>query len=380
MNELRRIYAGTVRVLSSYTLACVIFLLLFLLTFFGTWEQRHSSLHDVQNKYFNSPIFVTEHGIPLPGAYLLLAVLFVNLVVGGMVRMRRTWSRVGIFTIHIGIALLLLSGLVEGLFSERGMLTVMEGESESEFLSPYDWDVSILEELPGGRERAYTIPWESFPDSAETAVFRADGLPFRVELSGFLRNSRPRAAPKGSDSTEGIVLAALAPAIEAEQNLPGITAALVTKDLRREALLWAVQQAPFVTTIDGRNWAVQLHQRGYALPFQLALRRFMHELHPGTGIPSSYSSDVTRIENNVAQDVHISMNEPMRYRGYTLYQTDWGPKDDPAPTRYWSVFEVVSNPADRGPLAALIVIAIGLLIQMIRKLFLYIDAEERSRA
>jgi len=381
VNKPRDLFAGTVRVLSSYTLAAVIFMLLFLLTLFGTLEQRHASLSDVRARYFDSPFFLTEYGIPLPGAYLLLCILFVNLAVGGMVRMRRTWSRVGIFAIHIGIALLLLSALVERFTLERGMLHIWEGASGDEFLSTEDWDVTILEQLPEGRERVYTIPYESLPAPGETAVFRAAGLPFDVELSGFLRNCVPRAAPHGSDSTEGFVFVPRAPATrEGEQNRPGITATLRTANLRREALLWGVQLAPFVTTIDGRSWAVDLGPRAYPLPFTVALRRFSHEMHPGTNVHAAFSSDVTRIEDNVAQDVHIKMNEPMRYRGYTFYQTNWGPQDDPNATKFYSVFEVVANPADRGPLIALIVIAVGLLVQMIRKLVLYIGAEGRRRA
>ncbi len=380
MNELRRIFPGIVKILSSYTLACVIFLLLFVLTFFGTLEQAHSSLQDVRTKYFDKPFFLTEYGIPLPGASLLLGILFVNLVVGGMVRMRRTWSRVGIFLIHIGIAFLLLSGLVEGLTSKKGFMTVFEGETGNEFLSHYDWDVSILEELPGGRERAYTIPFESLPAIGRTATLRADGLPFEVHLSGFLRNCQPSPAQRGSDSVEGFVLRELPPAMEAEQNLPGITATLVTKDLRREALLWGFQRAPYVATIDGRRWAVALHQRRWPLPYSVTLRRFTHEEHPGTTMPSFFASDITRVENNVAQDVHISMNDPMRHRGFIFFQSGWGPQNAAPGAPLFSTFSVVENPADQGPLVAVIIIAIGLLIQMIRKLLMYIDAEERRRA
>ena len=379
MNEPKGILSRVVGFLGSFTLASILFLLLFILTLFGTLEQANSSLQDVRTKYFDQPFFLTEHGIPLPGASLLLGILFVNLVVGGMVRMRRTWSRVGIFVIHIGIALLLLSGLVEGLASKKGFLTVYEGETGNEFLSHYDWDVSIIEALPDGRERLFTIPSGSLPDTG-TAVFRADGLPFEVHLSGFLRNCQPFAAQRGSDSVEGFVLRELPPAMEAEQNLPGITATLVTKDLRREALLWGFQRAPYVTMVDGRRFAVDLHQRRWPLPFSVALRRFTHEEHPGTTMPSSFSSDITRVENNVATDVHISMNDPMRHRGYIFFQSGWGPQNAPPGARLFSTFSVVENPADHGPLVALIIIAIGLLIHMIRKLLMYIEAEERRRA
>lgn len=381
MNETKSFLARVIDFVGSYSLACILFILLFLLTLFGTLEQANASLQDVRTKYFDSPIFLTEWGIPLPGASLLLGILFLNLVVGGMIRMRRTWSRVGIFVIHIGIAFLLLSGLIEGITSKKGSMMVWEGQTRGEFRSYYDWDVSILEELPEGRQRRYTIPYESLPRGGKPAVFRADGLPFEVQLSGFLRNCQPQFVQHGSDSVErGIVFRELPPAEEAEQNVPGITAAIVTKDLRREALLWGQQMEPYVTTIDGRRFALDLHQRIWPLPFSVTLRKFTHERHPGTSMDRYFSSDITRVENNVATDVHISMNDPMRHGGYIFFQSAWGPPNArPGQPRY-SVFSVVENPADHGPLVALIIVAVGLLVHFLRKLALHVGAEARRRA
>lgn len=382
MNESKSILSRIVGFLGSFTLASILFILLFILTFFGTLEQQHASLHDVRTKYFDSPFFLTEYGIPLPGASLLLAILFVNLVVGGMLRMRRSWSRLGIFAIHIGIAFLLLSSLVEGIFSKKGIMTIWEGESDSEFQSSEYWDVSILEQLPEGRQRSYTIPSGSLPGTGEKARFRAEGLPFEVELAGHLRNCRPRRAPAGSDSIEGIVLEEFPPdRDEVAQNIPGITVAFVSRDLRREALLWGFPDLPpYVTTIDGRNWAVEIHRRRWPLPFTVALRDFTHEMHPGTGVAKSFSSDVTRIENNVAQDVHISMNDPMRHRGYIFYQSGYGPQPAAPGARMYSTFSVVENPADRGPWIAVTIIGLGLLGHMLHKLLRHMDAESRRRA
>jgi hypothetical protein len=184
----------------------------------------------------------------------------------------------------------------------------------------------------------------------------------------------------GSDSVEGIVFRELPPAKEAEQNVPGITATIIAKDLRREALLWGMQESPYATTIDGRRFALDLHQRRWPLPFSVTLRKFTHERHPGTTMDRYFSSDITRVEHNVATDIHISMNDPMRYSGYIFFQSAWGPPNAmPGQPRY-SVFSVVENPADHGPLVALIIVAIGLLIHFGRKLALHVGAEARRRA
>ncbi len=382
MSGTRSIPSRVVDFLGSFTLACILFILLFLLTLFGTLEQQHASLHDVRTKYFDSPFFLTEYGIPMPGASLLLGILFVNLVVGGMLRMRRSWTRLGIFVIHIGIAFLLLSSLVEGIFSKKGLMTVWEGDSKNAFESSEYWDVSILEQLPGGRQRSFTIPSGSLPGRGEKARFGAQGLPFEVVLAGHLRNCRPRRAPAGSDSTEGFVLQEFPPdKDEVAQNIPGVTVTLVGRDVRREAVIWGFPELPpYVTTIDGRNWAVEIHRRRWPLPFSVALRDFNFEMHPGTGVAKSFSSDITRVENNVAQDVHISMNDPMRHGGYIFYQSGYGPQPPQPGERMYSTFSVVENPADRGPWIAVVTIFLGLAGHMIYKLLRHMDAGSRRRA
>jgi len=123
-----------------------------------------------------------------------------------------------------------------------------------------------------------------------------------------------------------------------------------------------------------------LHRHRWPLPFSVTLRKFTHEMYPGTTMASSFSSDVTRIENNVAQDVHISMNEPMRHDGFIVYQSGFGPQPAAPGSRMYSTFSVVENPADRGPWIAVTIIFAGLAGHMIHKLLRHIDAESRRRA
>jgi hypothetical protein len=382
VNAPREIGSATVRFLGSYGLACILFLTLFVLTAAGTWAQRNQSLYDVQQTYFVSWFFFSDYlpWIPLPGAASVLAVLFVNLIVGGFLRMRRSWSRVGIFIVHFGVAFLLLAGLVELVMSKKGMMTVREGETKREFESPYEWDVSVLEQLQGGRERVYTIPYEELPGPGKTARYGADGLPFELELSGYLRNCRPRAAHAGTDSIDGIVMESRGPAEEAEQNVPGITVKLIQPGgVEQKALLWGLQAAPYATKVAGRRFAVDIHRRSWPLPYSITLRKFTRELHPRTGIDSRFASDITRVQDNVAQDVHISMNEPMREGGYTFYQSGWGPPDAPPSGPFYSTFSVVQNPADLAPWIAVTIIGVGLAVHFLLKLWNHIVAEAKRR-
>jgi hypothetical protein len=65
----------------------------------------------------------------------------------------------------------------------------------------------------------------------------------------------------------------------------------------------------------------------------------------------------------------------MRHHGYTFFQASWGPQDDPTATKFYSVFEVVKNPADHWPLVSLIITGIGLLVHFVMKLVSFITKQ-----
>ena len=67
------------------------------------------------------------------------------------------------------------------------------------------------------------------------------------------------------------------------------------------------------------------------------------------------------------------MNEPLRYKGYVLFQSGWGDR----PAKY-TVLAVVRNPSDQWPLYACIVITLGLVIHFSRNLLRYIQREART--
>jgi len=74
------------------------------------------------------------------------------------------------------------------------------------------------------------------------------------------------------------------------------------------------------------------------------------------------------------------MNEPFRHRGYTFYQSGWGPPNAAPGTPLFSTFSVVRNPSDRVPLIACLVIAAGMLLHFGRKLVLHVRSQARGRA
>ena len=108
---------------------------------------------------------------------------------------------------------------------------------------------------------------------------------------------------------------------------------------------------------DGRKGAVRPAPDGAVLPMTVKLLDFVKSLHPGTDIPRSFSSRVEIAEGGVRRQAVISMNRPLRYRGYTLYQSSYA---EDARGGESSTFLVVRSSGRWLPYAASALLFLGL--------------------
>ncbi len=374
------------QILASYGFAVVILFFLLLLTLFGTLEQVNVGLFEAQKKYFES-VFLVHYlfdviPIPLPGVYLLLSLLFVNLSCGAIIRARKDWKHPGMLIAHCGILFMLVAGYVTYHYSISGHMTLFENERASTFQSYYDWEIAIAKV---GGDQEWIIEGERFQklDPEESATFNAQGLPFTLTLNGFERNSMPqRVGPMVDDQVDGFTLFPMEMDKEAERNVAGAYVTVAAADGQtQKGLLWGMQQDPWKAKVGDEEYLIDLRHKRYPVPFTIALQKFTRELHPGTSMAASFASDVTQIDSDgSSRNVHIRMNEPLRDRGYTFFQASWGPADAGPNDPLFSTFAVVNNPADQWPLYSCYVISLGLLIHFGQKMLTYIKRENRRRA
>ncbi len=385
---MKTVLARTLEVIGSLRLSVVLLVLLALLTWLGTLEQVDTGLFEVQRRYFDSLFLVHQAWgvpIPLPGARLVMAILFVNLVVGGVLRLRRGWATTGVLVAHVGILILLVAGLIKSAYAVEGRVSLHEGERSNVFDSYYRWEIALLEKLDDGRVREFTIPEECFARNAgpRQPRFTRSELPFELELTSFLPNCRVgRKGPMVQTSQpviDGFFLDPRPLEKQAEQNRAGAYVALIAKSggARTEGILWGVDDQPLGASFDGKSWAVELRHERRALPFTLGLKKFTKEDHPGISMAKAFSSDVEVQEAGGTRAVKISMNQPLRAEGLVVYQSSWGPANAAPGTPLFSTLAVVQNPADQYPLYACIVIAVGLALHYGRKLVRHIRAEAR---
>jgi hypothetical protein len=80
------------------------------------------------------------------------------------------------------------------------------------------------------------------------------------------------------------------------------------------------------------------------MPFAMKLNRFQIDKNPGTDDPAAYSSKV-QVEDGTSQpETLISMNEPLKYKGLTVYQASYENSQDPSTRPTVSIFAVNRDP------------------------------------
>jgi hypothetical protein len=384
LRKIARLIEKVLAFLGSYGLAVVILSFQLLLTFLGTIAQANEGLYLVQKKYFDSfflwqPIY-GPLAIPLPGGYLLMLLLFYNLLVGGIIRAPRRLRQPGMLIAHGGILFLLISGFVSHHFSLNGGMQILEGESSAEFASYHDWSIELRRQV-GDTVTVYQIPDSRLKTAGAGAerTFVADDLPVDITVAGYAVNCVPRPAGEAmlSAAVDGFYLQTVPRADAGERNVPGSYVLLAEKGggPTHSAIVWGLERAPYTTTLGGEQWSVAMVRQSWPLPFRIVLDKLSVQFHPNTGMAKVFLSDVTKIEGRSHESIKITMNEPFRYKGYTLFQSSWGPANAPEGARLYSGFAVVKNPVDHWPLYACIIVSIGLLIHFFQRLAVHLRGE-----
>ncbi len=370
--------------LSGFKLATALLLLLLLLTWFATLEQIDHGLFATLNKYFSwrSPLFIPEINgkklpLILPGGYYVCALLLVNMILGGVVRIRKGPKQIGNLISHFGIIFMLLGGGVAHHFEVRGNMQIFPGETSDVAEDYNEYVIEVAEVKDGERNEFHVIRGNYLTDlkDGNHRIFDFKGLPFSLKVFGFLKNAVAvsaveRAPQKGEVITDGYYLFENAENETAEMNVAGAYAQVIFEGGQESApfILSGASLQPFTVRDGDRLFTVDMHKRLWAMPFKVKLDKFIADFHPGTTRPAKFISDIRRLENGQEAKVRIEMNQPMRYEGFTFFQASYGPKDAKAGDVLFTVLEVVKNPADKWPEYSLYIVAFGMLVTFLTKL------------
>ena len=321
--------------------------------------------------------------IPLLGGYILGPLLFINLLAAHFVRFKLTWRKTGVFIIHVGLILMLVSELVTDITDRESLMVIEEGEAAT---YSTDFDKNELVILDRSRPKVDTVlsvPVEWINTEGRLDVSEVDpNFPFTIVTELYYPNTKFEVKEPGEEmkghpiqiADRTIEVLAQKDDPNADPQKPNFVSAKVS--LRSGDKTYG----PFFLsnkferlkdfnkhTFDheGREFAIAIQRTRYNYDFKVRLDDFRFLRYPGTNKAKDFTSDVTlRKADGTEEEKRIFMNHPLIHEGSTFFQSGWNEE-----TEKGTRLQVVQNPGKFLPYWGVAVVGFGLAVQFGMHLF-----------
>ena len=383
---------------SSLKLTVVLLCLSLILIFFGTLDQVQYGIWHTQELYFESFLVAwtfPEHAplgqylhwirIPMPGGYLLGGMLLINLMAAHFNRFKLSWAKCGIFLIHSGLILLLISELMTDILAVESQMPVDEGGTSNYSQGFRENELVFIDRSHPEHDSVHTIPANLLKPGRRIDV---PNTPLSIRTVRYHGNAEIGRASKGSP-TESIATRGAAvrmgiivnpkPETYSEDEIN--TATAFVEVIRGEDSLgiWLVSNViderfpPQMVDTGDLSFEIALRFTRYYYPFEVELIDFKHEKYPGTEVPFNFSSEVkvTHQDSTKNQKALIYMNHPLRYEGITFFQASFANQDKT------SIFQVVRNPSWLLPYLSVLLMGLGMCAQFGMHFFKFLGKQPR---
>jgi ABC-type transport system involved in cytochrome c biogenesis permease subunit len=319
-------------------------------------------------------------------------------------------KRGGIALLHFGVAMLMISELQVGLLAKENMLSLVEGETSGFIRDIRERELAIITQKTDGKDNVLVIPEERLLKAATAAPQKSDeaaisppapgqlislpSLPFDVVVREFQRNSRLRGLIPGDKlrTDDGLGSFAAPERLEPVTGMDdshdqsAIYIDVVSRDggkvLQKMLVAQNVSElrgAPLAekATVDGKDYYFYLRfQRNYR-PYEVKLVDVSRTNYVGTATPRDYRSEIeiTNPKDGSTDKFTLWMNNPLRYKGETFYQSGFQALED---GKEASTISVVNNTGWMLPYIACMIVSFGMFAQFGQTLFRFLDKTERT--
>jgi hypothetical protein len=160
---------------------------------------------------------------------------------------------------------------------------------------------------------------------------------------------------------------------EPEENITGVTFTIAgleeseeesgaETDSKQNGLYLGFTGMPKPVTLTHNNdtYRIIFGKAQRLLPFSITLIDFVKDSYKGTDKARDYHSDIVLSDGDLSWPVRIGMNEPLRYKGYTFFQSSFEQTDEAEIT----ILAVVKNKGWLFPYIGALIIGAGLLIHI----------------
>ena len=369
---------------SSLKLTVVLLSFSLVLIFFGTLDQVQYGIWHTQELYFESFLVVwtfPEHAplgqhlnwirIPMPGGYLLGGMLLINLLAAHFTRFKMSWMKCGIFLIHSGLILLLISELMTDILAVESQMPVDEGGTSNYSQGFRENELVFIDRSHPEHDSVHTIPASLLKPGKRIDV---PNTPLSIRTVRYHGNAEIGRATSGSPAesiaTRGAavrmgIIVNPKPEAYSEDEINTVTAFVEVIKGEDSLGTWLVSNVmderfpPQMVDAGDRSFEIALRFTRHYYPFEIELIDFKHEKYPGTEVPFNFSSEVkvTHQDSTKNQKALIYMNHPLRYEGLTFFQASFANQDKT------SIFQVVRNPGWLLPYLSVLLMGLGMCVQ-----------------
>lgn len=349
--------------LSSLNLFFWSILWLMLMVVVGTIEQKEIGLFQVQERYFSS-IYFTIKGIPLPSGGFVLTIMGLGLLSQLIFKTNyKNFNKMGITITHMGALLLIVGAFITKFFAIEGSMIIPEGKILN-YIQDYKNFEFILQDQ--------ALNKSFFKIGAEKIVLHQKyPLSINTQLV-FVKNfSNCELKKRESALDQAVGFASIFDFNEISTTAESIRC-IQFKIIQNksESLYGIYQNMPKQQSVvlDMSTFIAEIQNKHLELPFSVKLLNFEKKFHQGTLISKSFKSEVEIIDGDIKTRHIIEMNAPLRYKGYTFYQSSFSENAEGEITE----LAVVKNTGQVFPYISSIIICLGILLHLLinsKKLF-----------
>ncbi|MCB9983836.1 MAG: cytochrome c biogenesis protein ResB [Rhodospirillales bacterium] len=328
----------------------------------GTLAQRWMGLWPAMEMFFSG--FVIWAGpVPLPGAYTLLGILSINVTLKFLLKSQWRMRKIGIHLSHLGTIILLLGGLLTAMTAHEYYMIIPERQ-ETPFI--YDYHERALNIFENNRQIARL-------DFDDIKSWNLSTLPFRLNVQSHCQNCeiKKRQEQPGYDPDQPwqgmarfMIFEAKPPEKDPEADLSALEFTVTGTEADGIYVAFDAMPGPIEFIVGEKHYTLMFGKRQSILPFSIALKDFVKDDYGGTAMARSYHSDVIIKDGSLEWPVRIEMNQPLRYRGYTFFQSSFEQSMDSETT----ILAVVENKGRLFPYIGSIVLSLGLILHFILSL------------
>lgn len=305
----------------------------------------------------------------------------------------------GNLLLHFGVAFLMVGQFAFGDTQLEQRLSLVEGQSTNEFVKLEEVELVFINSTDDEKQHVTAIPEAKLARLARTDERLTDPrLPVDLKVIKFLPSSDLAAAEAENPATVGSGLTMQAVdrppsgGVSSELDLAGGYVQLFEKGTDKSLGIYLISQllsdSKFLSlgkrenvfetiNVEDSSYEMGLRFSRVVKPYWVKVKDVRRINYSGTQTARDYSSFIKIVDsdNGEIRDERVWMNNPLRYRGETFYQSDYQQLEG---GKEFTSIQVVRNSGWMIPYVACMIVAIGLMYHFAGTLDRFLGRQERA--